>query len=95
MTNKSLFIIIFVIFIIGLCTGINIFYQQVINPNQSNELSVSLLKEKLQATENQISIISNENGALRAELSRLKNKLNDLYGKLDNLDLDENSDKTT
>lgn len=93
MTNKSLFIIIFVICVIGLVTGINIFYQQVINPSQSNELNVSLLKEKLKASEDQIRIISNENGVLRSELYNLKNKLDKLYSNLDNLNLDEEQEK--
>lgn len=95
MTNKSLFIIIFLIFIIGLFTGLNVIYQQVINPSEKNELSVSLLKEKLKASEKEIRIITNENGAMRAEISKLKSKLDSLYQRLDDQELsDQRQDKS-
>jgi regulator of replication initiation timing len=85
MTNKSLFVTIFIITIIGLLGGINILYQHLNSTTVPQEHSVNQLNQKLLAAESQIKLIVSENNVLRMEVKRLKQSINELALKLNGL----------
>lgn len=85
MTNKSLFVTIFIIAIAGLLSGINILYQHLNSNIDNQEYNVAQLNQKLLIAETQIKIIVNENNKLRSEAKQLKDEINMLALKLDGI----------
>lgn len=89
MTNKRLFIVIFALASVGLLSSISIFYQRLTNKEIPPQSNLEELKIKLAASEDQIRIIVGENNALRSKVTKLNDKLDGLYIKLDDITINE------
>lgn len=95
MTNKRVFVTIFIVAVIGLISSANLFYQHLKSTENNKEISINELKQKLSASEKQLRIIVGENHALRSEIVKLNSKLDNLYAKIDQNKFDDNKNNQT